>query len=87
MFDLLVTPLKQGAKTVGFVVEWADAKARLLNLDYTAQIAAIGRAQAIIEFTVDGQIVSANENFTKLMGYTQSEIIGRHHSIFVDKTH
>ena len=87
VFDLLVTPLKQGAKTVGFVVEWADAKARLLNLDYTAQIAAIGRAQAIIEFTVDGQIVSANENFTKLMGYTQSEIIGRHHSIFVDKTH
>ncbi|MBD8687370.1 MULTISPECIES: methyl-accepting chemotaxis protein [unclassified Rhizobium] len=87
VFDLLVTPLKQGAKTVGFVVEWADAKARLLNLDYTAQIAAIGRSQAIIEFTVDGQIVGANDNFLKLMGYTQSEIVGKNHSIFVDKAH
>ncbi len=85
VFDLLVTPLKQGAKTVGFVVEWADAKARLLNLDYAAQISAISRSQAIIEFTIDGRVMGANENFTELMGYSMDEIIGQHHSIFVDK--
>jgi len=85
VFDLLVTPLKEGAKTVGFVVEWADAKARLLNVDYAAQIAAISRSQAIIEFTVDGKIIGANENFINLMGYSLSEVVGQHHSIFVDK--
>ncbi|MFN4205517.1 MAG: methyl-accepting chemotaxis protein [Agrobacterium albertimagni] len=87
VFDLLVTPLKQGAKKVGFVVEWADAKARLLNVDFTAQIAAISRSQAIIEFTVDGKIMSANQNFFNLMGYSPAEIIGQHHSMFVDKAH
>jgi methyl-accepting chemotaxis protein len=85
VFDLLVTPLKQGAKTIGFVVEWADAKARLLNLDYAAQIAAISRSQAIIEFTVEGRVISANDNFLTLMGYSLSEIVGQHHNIFVDK--
>ncbi|KQW32296.1 chemotaxis protein [Rhizobium sp. Root274] len=85
VFDLLVTPLKEGAKTVGFVVEWADAKARLLNLDYAAQIAAISRSQAIIEFGVDGRVMGANENFLKLMGYSLNEIVGQHHSMFVDK--
>ncbi|MFN3636511.1 MAG: methyl-accepting chemotaxis protein, partial [Rhizobium rhizophilum] len=87
VFDLLVTPLKQGSKTVGFVVEWADAKARLLNVDYTAQIAAISRSQAIIEFTVDGKIMGANENFMSLMGYSLQEMLGQHHSMFVDKSY
>jgi methyl-accepting chemotaxis protein len=85
VFDLLVTPLKEGSKTVGFVVEWADAKARLLNVDYTAQIAAISRSQAIIEFTVDGTIMGANENFLNLMGYSLPELVGKHHSMFVDR--
>ena len=86
IFDLLVTPLKSGAKTTGFVVEWADAKERLLNLDYAAQIAAISRSQAIIEFTVDGHIMSANKNFLDTMGYASvDEIRGRHHSMFLSK--
>ncbi|WP_165223712.1 methyl-accepting chemotaxis protein [Affinirhizobium pseudoryzae] len=84
IFDLLVTPLKSGNKTTGFVVEWADAKERLLNLDYAAQIAAISRSQAIIEFTVTGQIISANKNFLDTMGYASvDEIKGKHHSMFV----
>ncbi len=87
IFDLLVTPLKQGSKTLGFVVEWADAKARLLNLDYAAQIAAISRSQAIIEFSVDGRVMGANENFLKLMGYSLNEIVGQHHSMFVNKNY
>ena len=87
VFDLLVTPLKQGAKTVGFVVEWADAKARLLNVHYAAQIAAISRSQAIIELSVDGKIMSVNQNFFYMMGYSPAEIIGQHHSMLVDKPH
>src|SRR5690242_20560711 len=45
---------------------------------------AIGRVQAIIEFGLDGTIISANENFLKTMGYTLDEIRGRHHSMFID---
>jgi methyl-accepting chemotaxis protein len=83
VFDLLVTPLMSGSQRTGFVVEWSDAKARLLNLDYTAQIAAFGRAQSMVEFTPDGIIVAANENFLKLLGYTLDEVKGKHHSMFI----
>lgn len=45
---------------------------------------AICRSQAVIEFTPDGTIISANENFLKVMGYELHEIVGKHHRIFVD---
>ncbi len=54
VFDLLVTPLSDGGQRIGFVVEWADAQERLLNLDFSSQIAAISRSQAVIEFQSDG---------------------------------
>ncbi len=84
IFDLLVTPLMEAGRRSGFVVEWEDAHHRLLNLDYAAQIAAIGRAQAVIEFAIDGTILKANENFLSVMGYRAEEITGRHHRLFVD---
>jgi len=84
VFDLLVTPLVRGGKRTGFSVEWADAKLRLQNFDFAAQIAAFGRNQAIIEFKIDGTIVDANANFLSLMGYTLDEIKGKHHGIFID---
>ncbi len=83
-FDLHVTPIMEGGKPKAFVVEWADAKERLLNLDYQNQMAAISRVQAVIEFTLDGEIVTANENFCKTMGYSLDEIRGKHHSMFVE---
>jgi PAS domain S-box-containing protein len=83
-FDLIVTPLKSGEKTTGFVVEWANASARLQNLDYQNQMAAISRVQAIIEFTPDGEVVTANENFLNALGYRLDEIKGKHHSMLVD---
>src|SRR5436309_3045505 len=50
----------------------------------TALVAAICRAQAVIEFALDGTIVTANENFLKTLGYALAEIQGKHHSMFVD---
>jgi methyl-accepting chemotaxis protein len=83
-FDLAVTPLKDKAgRRVGFVVEWADATIRLQNLEYAAQAQAISRAQAVIEFKMDGTVVTANENFLRALGYTLPEIVGKHHSMFV----
>jgi methyl-accepting chemotaxis protein len=84
MFDLAVTPLKdKDGKRAGFAVEWFDATLRMQNLEYAAQADAISRAQAVIEFKLDGTIVTANQNFLNAMGYTLGEIQGRHHSMFV----
>jgi methyl-accepting chemotaxis protein len=84
-FDLVATPLKNtDGSRAGTVVEWADASLRLQNLNFAAQAAAVSRAQAVIEFNLDGTIVTANDNFLKAMGYTLAEIEGKHHSMFVE---
>ncbi|UXT00021.1 methyl-accepting chemotaxis protein [Agrobacterium tumefaciens] len=83
-FDLIVTPLLEGTKTTGFVVEWANAKERLQNVDFQGQMVAISRVQGIIEFTTEGEIITANENFLKAIDYRLDEIKGRSHSILVD---
>ncbi|MEA1844617.1 methyl-accepting chemotaxis protein [Agrobacterium tumefaciens] len=83
-FDLIVTPLLEGTKTTGFVVEWANAKERLQNVDFQGQMVAISRVQGIIEFTTEGEIITANANFLKAIDYRLDEIKGRSHSILVD---
>ncbi|MGJ4895477.1 MULTISPECIES: methyl-accepting chemotaxis protein [unclassified Bradyrhizobium] len=83
-FDLIAQPLKHpDGSRAGTVVEWSDASVRLQNLDYSAQVAAIGRSQAVIEFNLDGTIVTANDNFLNALGYSLPEIQGKHHSMFV----
>jgi len=52
--------------------------------DAAAKLAALDRSQAIIEFKMDGTIITANANFLKAMGYSLDEIRGRHHSMFVE---
>jgi len=46
---------------------------------------AINTSQAVIEFDLDGTIITANENFLSVMGYSLDEIKGKHHSMFVRK--
>jgi methyl-accepting chemotaxis protein len=83
-FDLVATPLKHAdGRRAGVVVEWSDASVRLQKLNFAAQAAAISRAQAVIEFNLDGSITAANENFLNALGYSLSEIQGKHHSMFV----
>ncbi|CAO3406103.1 methyl-accepting chemotaxis protein [Azospirillum largimobile] len=55
-----------------------------LNADMRGKIDAISRSQAVIEFKPDGTVITANENFLKVLGYGLDEIRGRHHSMFVD---
>ncbi len=52
--------------------------------DLHGQLAAIQKAQAVIEFDTEGYILMANQNFLDTMGYTLAEIQGEHHGIFVD---
>lgn len=49
-----------------------------------AVLEAMSKSQAIIEFKLDGTIITANENFCRALGYQVSEIVGQHHRIFVD---
>ncbi|MCW0980677.1 PAS domain-containing methyl-accepting chemotaxis protein [Agrobacterium sp. BT-220-3] len=51
------------------------------------KLAALSRAQAMIEFTPDGKILSANENFLAALGYTAEEIVGKHHSMFCEQAY
>ncbi len=58
--------------------------AKVKNADYESQVNAIHKAMAVIEFNLDGTIISANENFLKVVGYSKEEVVGRHHRTFVD---
>ena len=52
--------------------------------ELAAKQEALARSQAIIEFNLDGTIVTANQNFLDAMGYRLDEIAGKHHSMFVE---
>ena len=54
------------------------------NLDLQGKVDAINRSQAVIEFELDGTIITANDNFLNTLGYTLEEIQGQHHRIFCD---
>jgi len=68
-------------KVVKFAIDVTEDK--LKNADFEGQIDAISKAQAVIEFNLDGTIQNANENFLGAMGYTIDEVQGKHHSLFV----
>ncbi|MDR3416774.1 MAG: PAS domain S-box protein, partial [Nevskia sp.] len=57
---------------------------REAQANFEGQIAAIGKAMAVIEFSLDGKVLSANDNFLKTMGYSLDEIRGKHHAMFVE---
>lgn len=57
---------------------------KLKSTEDHGKLEAISRAQAVIEFEVDGTILNANENFCHALGYQLDEIKGRHHAMFVD---
>jgi methyl-accepting chemotaxis protein len=56
----------------------------LRTITYEGQIRAINRSQAVIEFGIDGTILTANDNFLSVMGYRLDEVVGRHHSLFIE---
>jgi methyl-accepting chemotaxis protein len=69
-------------KVVKFATEVTQQKFK--NADLEGQITAIGKAQAVIEFNMDGTIIRANDNFLTTLGYALGEVQGKHHSMFVD---
>ncbi|TDR81362.1 methyl-accepting chemotaxis protein [Paludibacterium purpuratum] len=74
-------PIKDAdGKVVGFIKFASDVSARVdAGMKSQAFVNAMDRSMAIIEFTIDGTIIAANDNFLTAMGYTRAELIGRHH--------
>ncbi len=70
---------------VGPLIHWSKARDRAGELvDSSGQVEAISRSQAVIEFGMDGTIITANENFLAIMNYELEEVVGKHHRILVD---
>lgn len=74
---------------LGYVITWEDISEQLRSrktyADFAGQVEAIGKSQAVIEFELDGTIIAANDRFLDVMGYRLDEIVGHHHSMFVDE--
>ena len=77
-------PVRDEAGRVIKVVKYAmDVTPRLqAESEANAKLAAIDRAMAMIEFNLDGTIISANANFLQRMGYSLAQIQGKHHRLF-----
>ncbi|HWA44860.1 MAG TPA: PAS domain-containing methyl-accepting chemotaxis protein [Hypericibacter adhaerens] len=69
-------------KVVKYATDVSRQKAEYADL--IGKVEAIGRSQAVIEFNMDGTIITANDNFLKTLGYGLEEIKGKHHSMFVE---
>ena len=77
--------LDEDGKPVRIVKFATDVTAAKLQItEFEGKIRAINRAQALIEFALDGTVITANENFLSLFGYNLNEVVGKHHRIFCD---
>lgn len=79
IFDIKGKPYK----VIKFASDITESKRR--NAEFEGKVNAIGRAQAVIEFNLDGTTITANDNFLNTVGFTLAEIQGQHHRIFCDE--
>jgi methyl-accepting chemotaxis protein len=85
----IYSPVKDEMDRVFKIVKIATdvTKERLRLADFEGQLSAIDKAQGVIEFSLDGKIITANDNFLNVLGYSLNEIKGQHHSMLVDANH
>jgi methyl-accepting chemotaxis protein len=78
-------PVFKGGKPFKVVKLASDiTAAKTRAIEDAGKLDALSRSQAVIEFKPSGEILTANENFCNALGYSLSEIVGRHHSLFCD---
>jgi methyl-accepting chemotaxis protein len=77
-------PIKDASGRVVKVVKYAmDVTAKVQQeSEANAKLEAIDRAMAVIEFDLEGNVLTANQNFLTRMGYTLAELKGKHHRLF-----
>ena len=85
-FQAVLAPVKDEMGRVFKIVKIATdvTEEKIRATDFEEQLRAIHRAQAVVEFNLDGSFRTANSVFLQTMGYSLEELRGRHHSDFVD---
>jgi methyl-accepting chemotaxis protein len=79
-------PIKSSTGKVLKIIKFANdiTQTKIRAIESGAKMDAVSRAQATIEFSVDGKVLTANDNFLKALGYRLDEIVGNHHSMFLE---
>ena len=72
-------------KVIKFATDITRAKQR--SAEFESTVAALNRSQAVIEFDLQGTILSANDNFLSALGYARDEVVGKHHRMFCEPAH
>ncbi len=72
-------------KVVKYATDVTEYK--LTEANNAGQLAALDKVMGVIEFDLKGNITKVNENFAKVTGYTEDEIVGNHHSMFADEAY
>ncbi|MVA23177.1 PAS domain-containing methyl-accepting chemotaxis protein [Agrobacterium vitis] len=81
-------PVMKGDKPYKVVKYATDiTSVKLQAIEDDAKLKAISTSMAVIEFTPDGRVITANDNFCRALGYSLTELVGRHHSLFCDKAY
>ncbi|MDX1968431.1 MAG: PAS domain-containing methyl-accepting chemotaxis protein [Planctomycetaceae bacterium] len=88
----IYSPIRNTEGKVVKVVKFAtdittEVQSRATIADAAGKMDAVNRTNAVIEFQLDGTILTANTNFLNAVGYTLEEIRGRHHSMFVEEAY
>nr|WP_269329390.1 PAS domain-containing protein [Kineosporia babensis] len=80
-YNPLLDPDGRPWKVIKYALDVTEEKIR--SADYAGKMAAIDRSQLMIEFGTDGVVLEANQNMLDVLGYTQEELVGRHHRVLV----
>ncbi|WP_157271338.1 methyl-accepting chemotaxis protein [Azohydromonas aeria] len=80
------TPLRdEDGRLIGVIKLATDVTdVRRMQLDFEGKMAAIDGVMAVIEFDLEGRVLSVNQNFLSALGYTRQEVVGQHHRLFCD---
>lgn len=77
-------PVLDEQRQVTSVIKVASDITQRVVLEHESEslLKAISRSMAVIEFTPQGRVIKANQNFLDTMGYRLDEVVGRHHGLF-----
>ncbi|PRX22264.1 methyl-accepting chemotaxis sensory transducer with Pas/Pac sensor [Actinoplanes italicus] len=84
-YNPIVGPDGRPVKVIKFAYDVTPQKLR--NVDFEGKLDAIKRSQAVVEFTVKGEVLDANDSFLALTGYRPDQVIGKHHRMFCEPEH
>jgi methyl-accepting chemotaxis protein len=85
LIEIGLNSIVTGGKTIALAAVADITDRKTIENNFTARITAVNTSMAVVEFEMDGTIMTANDQFLKAMGYTLDEIKGRHHSMFLDE--